>query len=423
MGNKKIQVFKFGGVSVNSAKSILNVSEILQKHSMVPLVVVVSAMGKTTNALEKILDLKINELSFETEWEEFRKFHFEIASNLFSNEKHRVFERMNHLFEVLSKALIEFPGTNYDEFYDQVIPFGELLSTSLLSEFLLTRGINCRFINATKMISTDNCFREAEVKWDTTCRNINKEVGNLSPGEIVVTQGFIAGTEGGQMTTLGREGSDFSAAIFACCLNSKRLTVWKDVPGIMNADPKLINDVVMFKELSYTEASEMTYYGAKVIHPDTIKPLAEKSISLFVKSFVNPSNPGTHVHDCKTDPKISAIIYKSNQVLLSFRFTDFRFVNEQSLIQIYDVIDKLNIHVNMMQNSAISFSICFDFNQKKVKSIILQLKNVFTIHFNTGLTLLTIKNYTESTINLYKPNEAILLEQKSRADYQAVYRE
>ncbi len=423
MGNKKIQVLKFGGASINSAVGVRNMSVILQSYSDFPIVVVVSAMGKTTNNLEEILDLKIKGKTNENKCKELKNYHIDIARNLFNNTKHKVFDEINHLFERLSQALI-IPNANYNQLYDQVIPYGELLSSQILDNFLKQEGLNSTLLHAPDVIKTDCSFREANIDWEKTCHNINSSLNSTMPGELIMTQGFIAGASKDQMTTLGREGSDYSAAIFACCLNTDRLTVWKDVPGIMNADPKLIDDVVMYKELSYKEASEMTYYGAKVIHPDTIKPLAEKNISLFVRSFVDPSNPGTHVHDCKSSPTVPAIIYKSNQVLISFGFVDFRFVNEPGFVRIFNVLDKLNIHINMMQNSAISFSICFDYDQNKVDQLIHRLKETFSIHYNTNLTLLTIKNHTKMILESYQPKpKLLLLEQKSRADYQAVFRQ
>jgi len=240
---------------------------------------------------------------------------------------------------------------------------------------------------------------------------------------VGLTQGFISGDSKGSITTLGREGSDYSASILACCLDADSLTVWKDVPGIMNGDPKRIENTIKYDELSYKEASEMTYYGAKVIHQDTIKPLSDQNITMYVRSFSSPTIPGTKIHRCEIHHQIPCIIYKENQCLISFRFNDYTYINEQNLVTIYDLVDKLMIRVNMMQNSAISISICIDYNEKKVLDIIAKLKHNFEIHYNNDLTMMTIKNYNNKAIHDYSPTSDVLLEQKTRADIQLVYRQ
>jgi len=417
-----MHIFKFGGASINTAKAVRNIFEIVCDVNLNPLVVIVSAMGKSTNALEEILNNKLAGSDYSRNLKFFEKYHHDICKELFEENDIEFYSALSKYFGLLKEALNRIDKNKYDWSYDQVVSFGELISAFIISGFLKKEGLKCFLLNAPDVIKTNSEFREAQVDWTNTSNGINFKVEKSLDYDLIMSQGFIGSDAIGNITTLGREGSDFTAAIFASSLDAESVTVWKDVPGIMSGDPKLIKDAVLIDELSYQEASEMTYYGAKVIHPKTIRPLTEKNIPLYVKNFDHPGEPGTCIHDCKTDRNLPVIIYKKDQSLFSFRFTDFNFVNEKSLIEIHNVLDQLNIKVNMMQNSAISFSVCIDHHEEKNVQLIKILREKFELHYNMGLTLITIKNYTDEALEKYKPKGHILLEQKSRANYQAVFK-
>jgi len=417
-----MQVFKFGGASVNTANAIKNMAAIVKSHLDEPLVVIVSAMGKSTNALEQILSNFRAGKPIDQLVASFEKYHKEICKNLFDSN-HEVFSELSNHISELEKALKQSKEESYDFAYDQCISFGELISTTILNFYFNEINLDSHLHHAPDLVITDRSYREAIVDWGITSENIYEALHDLSPGQVAISQGFISGDSDGHFTTLGREGSDYSASIFACSLKTTALTVWKDVPGIMNSDPEKFSSAVIYDELSYKEASEMSYYGAKVIHRDTIKPLADKNIPLYVKCFFDPQLPGTLIHDCHIVHHIPCIILKPNQCLVSFRFNDYTFINEQNIGAIFDVLDQLHIHVNMMQNSAISFSICIDNFQWKTEAIISKLGQLFQIHYNTNLILLTIKNYQQDILSEHLPASPILLEQRSRADLQMVYQD
>jgi aspartate kinase len=304
--------------------------------------------------------------------------------------------------------------------YDQVVSFGELISTVIVYHHLLDQGLPCQWIDARDYIFTDNTFREGKVHWKKTCAAIAGVKETLRENNFIITQGFIGRAENGQTITLGRDGSDFSAAIFASCLRAESVTIWKDVPGVMNADPKRLPAATVFAELPYREAAEMTYYGASVIHPKTIKPLAVHAIPLFVKNFDNPSLPGTKIHECHVDQLPPLIVFKTSQCLVSCKVTDYTFVTEEHMRQIFSILAELNIQINVMQNSAMSFSFCVDFRESKLKALISRLQPVFEVYYNTGLTLVTVKNYDEETFEFYRKKTGVLLEQSSRSTLQVL---
>ncbi|HNP18243.1 MAG TPA: aspartate kinase [Fulvivirga sp.] len=409
-------VFKFGGASIKNSEAIRNMCSIINNYSSEKLLVVVSAMGKTTNALESLLAKKRKNEPLDKDFEEIRNYHLEVCNELF-DEPDEVVNKLNSIFKELENALnLE---VDYDQHYDQVVSKGELLSSTIVSSHLKACGINATWIDSRDYIKTDDNFRAAYVDWEKS----EKLIQNLNPvlnNYIVLTQGFIGMTDQGMTTTLGREGSDYSAAIFASCLGAKSLTVWKDVPGILNADPKLIENAMLFDQLPYIEAAEMTYYGASVIHPKTIKPLANKKIPLYVRSFDHPDQPGTVIHECAKDTLASSTIIMNNQCLVSFKVIDYTFINEENLSLIFRELAGLDIKINIMQNSAISFSIVIDFRADKVEQLISTMKDHFDIRYNTGLTLVTIKNYQPLQIENYKKDKKILLEQISRNNYRAL---
>lgn len=412
-----MKVFKFGGASIQSAQAIKNICHIVSERCEQPLLIVISALGKTTNALENILGQKINDQSFQDSINKLKKAHEEIAQELFDG-KHIIFDRLNELFNELERNL-EL-NLSYNQLYDQTVSMGELISSTLVNHYFASKGLESFWLDARKYIRTNEHYREGMVNWEETEILIKKELTDILKQKIVITQGFIGGTSDGKTTTLGREGSDFSGAIFASCLEAESLTVWKDVPGILNADPKIDPKAKMYDELPYNEAAEMTFYGASVIHPKTIKPLANKNIPLKVKSFVYPEASGTIIHNCTVDNILPAFIIKSNQCLVSFKVIDYSFIDEENLSLIFKKLSEADLKINIMQNSAISFSISMDYHAEKLNSLLESLRDYFDILYNTGLELITIKNYTPSIIDKYRKNKKILLEQISRNNYRAL---
>ncbi len=409
-----MNVFKFGGASVKDSKGVKNVALILQSHRSENLVVVVSAMGKTTNALERVLDLYLSGKDYQTEFNKLRTYHDNIVIELFE-KNHSVFSVINEHWNECETKLTS--GIEGDALYDQVVSFGEIVSTKIIFHYLIEKNIQASWLDARECIATDSNFREGKVDWTKTQNRISKAF-TLSANNVTVTQGFIGRDANGLTTTLGRDGSDFSAAIFASCLSADSVTIWKDVPGIMNADPKRMKAITVFEELPFREAAEMTYYGASVIHPKTIKPLATKGIPLHVKSFDDPSLPGTLIHECHVDQIPPLFVFKDNQCLISCKVTDYAFVTEEHISKIFHALTELSIHLNVMQNSAISFSFCIDFRESKVKALIEKLREHFEVYYNTGLTLITIKNYDEETFDSFRKRPGILMEQSSRSTLQ-----
>lgn len=414
-----MKVFKFGGASVKDVRGVENVAIILHSFARIPLVVVISAMGKTTNALERILWQFRNRIDHTAELTSLKHYHASIMEGLFP-PGHPVFHMVDELFRGLESNL-SMEG-NDDEVYDQVVSYGELLSTVIVHQYLLHKKLPSQWVDARDYIFTDNTFREGKVDWERTCNAIHPLKDRLKKNSFIITQGFIGRAENGLSTTLGRDGSDFSAAIFASCLAAESVTIWKDVPGVMNADPKKLSAVTVFSELPFREAAEMTYYGASVIHPKTIKPLAIRGIPLYVKSFDDPSLPGTKIHECHVDELPPLIVFKENQCLVSCKVTDYTFITEEHLRKIFSVLTELNIQINVMQTSAISFSFCMDFRESKLKALLTALQPDFEVYYNTGLTLITIKNYDEDTFEQYRKRPGVLLEQSSRSTLQVLVR-
>jgi len=409
-----MKIFKFGGASIKSADAIKNMCSIISNHASEQLIVVVSSMGKTTNALEECLSLKISNHSFNEKISEVKKYHLLIVEELFGSD-HKFKAEVEHLFEKLEEQLSN--SYEYDKLYDQVVSFGELLSSKIVAAYLMKCQNYVTWIDARRYIKTSSSFREGLVDWQLTEELMQHDLPEMLKTSLLVTQGFIGSEVDGFTTTLGREGSDFSAAIFASSLNAKEVCVWKDVPGILNADPKLIKDAVLFDELPYHEAAEMTYYGASVIHPKTIKPLANKHIPLYVKCFDKPKASGTKIHDCILEKIPTCIIIKKDQILISFNVIDYTFINEGNLSLIFHELSEVDLKINIMQNSAISFSIVVDNQPEKIDRVLKKLKPYFEIRYNTGLQLITLKNYTLEKLDNYTKDKDILLEQISRNNY------
>ncbi|WP_113923443.1 aspartate kinase [Cognataquiflexum aquatile] len=416
----KTFVFKFGGASVKDAKSIKNLREILFNRLRNHTVIVVSAMGKTTNALEELLNLKLEDKPLYEKSAKIKNYHLEICRELFLPEN-LIFPAIENFFSQLDRILEKpLSKENYDEYYDQVVSFGELISSRIVQEYLCAEGIFCLWQDAREIISTDSDYRFAKVKWEKTAAQCQKHLMAKLERFPVITQGFIGSDDKGKTTTLGREGSDFTAAILAHSLRSQSVTIWKDVEGVLNADPKRFPDTVKFEELDYREAAELTYYGASVIHPKTIKPLANLSIPLFVKSFLNPDGSGTQIHHVDKPNTVPCIVVKDEQVLVSFRVTDFTFINESHIHQVYTEIEKLKLRVNLLQTSAISISIVIDKQLFKMEKLIAALAKDFDIRYNESLQLITVKNHNRKIMEELMSEKEVLLEQVTRTTFQIV---
>jgi len=430
----QVDVFKFGGASVNSPSGVRNVAKILKKYNNRRLVVVVSAMGKTTNALEEVLKhyLSNDAVAMVEAFTRVRDYHFNILNKLFRKKDQMVFGEMDSLFNQLRGTLRkghlnENAPKNYDFEYDRIVAFGEMFSSTIIHHWLRKSGIPSFFVDARELIRTDNSYRDARLNWELTQANIREKVKQVFENQsthvgIILTQGFIGSNSAGNTTTLGREGSDFSAAIFAFSLQSKEMVIWKDVPGVMNADPKWLKSAKKLNTLSYRETIELAYFGASVIHPKTIKPLENGDIILMVKSFKRPDLPGTMIRKMETWSIVRPIyIRKLNQVLVSISPRDFSFIVEENLSSIFNILARYRIKVNVMQNSAISFSICLDgetlvetYRTNTLSDMIAELGKDYSVLYNRNLELITIRHYNQRAINLVTKNKKVLLEQKTR---------
>ncbi len=418
-----MQVFKFGGASVKDAEGIKNLAEIVKLNFNEPLLIVISAMGKTTNALEKLTDSYFHQKDdIHEAFEEVKTYHFQILHQLFTDDKHPVFDEISNTFVEIDWIIEDQPVDTFDFIYDQIVSMGEIVSTRIVSHYLNFIGLKNQWIDARSYIQTNNTYREAKIDWAKTEHLIQKDLPQQLEKQICITQGFIGNTSENFTTTLGREGSDFTAAIFASCLNANAVTVWKDVPGILNADPKLFDDCVKFDELSYAEAIEMTYYGATVIHPKTIKPLQNKLIPLYVKPFSTPKEAGTIIKEAQIEIKTPIVIVKKNQVLVTLKTRDLSFITENHLRDIFKAFADANIKVNTMQISALSFSASFDFRKDQFEAFINAIKVDFEMRFNSDLKLVTIRHANEESIKKYIKTK-IYLEQRSRNTAQFVLKD
>lgn len=413
-----MKVFKFGGASVKNAAAVQNVAKIISAHASEPLLVVVSAIGKTTNALEEVTFNSADDRAVKIKIGEILSSHLAIIKGLLPSS-HPLIKDIPK-FEETIVSEIKASHSN-DKRYDQVVSLGEVMSSLILAQYLQHTGLNVEWIDARKYICTDNNFREGKIDWELTKSRVAKLKEQIKT-KILVTQGFIGSSPEGDTTTLGREGSDFSAAIFASCLGAESVTIWKDVPGVMSADPKRLPAAITFDELPFREAAEMTYYGASVIHPKTIKPLANLGIPLLVKNFDNVLLPGTRIHECKVDRLPPLIVFKENQCLISCHVTDYTFIDESQIGVIFNELSSRNLKVNLIQNSAISFSFCLDFKEEKVMELIGELGKHFEVYYNTGLTLITVKNYDSESFEKYRNQKGVILEQSSRSTLQVLVR-
>jgi len=414
-------VFKFGGASVKDAAGVINLSNIVKKYEGQKLLIVVSAMGKTTNALEKLTKAYINGSDDLNDiYSEIKDYHFKIAKELFESS-HPVFNEVANTFVEIDWMIEDEPHADHDFIYDQIVSIGELVSTRIVAAYLNQAGIKTKWLDVRGYIHTDNNYREGNVDWEKTKAGIGQEIPAMLEKNIIVTQGFLGGTSENFTTTLGREGSDYTASIFASCLSAESVTTWKDVPGILNADPKHFADTIKFNELTYSEAIEMTYYGASVIHPKTIKPLQNAKIPLLVKSFNDPDADGTIIKEtAETYFEKPVIILKQNQVLLSISAKDYSFISEDHLSDIFNLFALNHIKVNVMQTSALSFTVCFDLNSERFEKFLSGLNQNFKVKYNSDLTLITVRHYKLYDLKGLVEKRTILLEQVSRNTAQMV---
>lgn len=413
-------VYKFGGASVADADNIKNVARIISKTKKRPLIVVISAMGKTTNALEKLLDEARSAGDFETTCDQLQGMHQEILSDLFTYKKN--IPELNGYFATLKQNLDLLKDKPYDFAYDQVVSFGELISTRIVHAYLKEVGIDAGFWDARELIFTDNTYREGVVDWDKTNAAVQRKLAG-SEHEVVVTQGFIGSSKEGKAITLGREGSDFTAAILSFCTDAEFMSIWKDVPGILTADPKLFENVAKIDRLSYREAIEMTYYGAKVIHPKTIKPIQNKNIPLWVKSFITPSSRGTLISGEIELTYPPMIVIEPKQALIHISTRDFSFVGEEHLSRLFQVFSSHRVRVNMMRNTAISFSVCTNDLQDRIDILQKEVESDFSMVVDHHLELITIRHFTEDLVSQMKRGKILLFEERLHQTIQMVVKD
>lgn len=413
-----MKVFKFGGASVKDPSAVRNVSSILSLFEGQKLTVIVSAMGKTTNKLEEIVKASYerDRMKYVALVDDLYEFHMNILGELFQEKHFAVYNQIESVFEKLRERYNEPFPDNYSFEYDQIVSLGELMSSHIVAAFLFEQGHSAIWADARKLIRTNHQYQEGEVDWMKTEELIqNRFLPNFETSDIQVTQGFIGHTNEGFTTTLGREGSDYTAGIFAYCSNAESVTIWKDVSGMLNADPKWFDNTIKLDSISFKEAIELSYYGASVIHPKTIKPLQNKKIPLYVKSFIDPNADGTVIQESTVnDHLVPSFIFKMDQILFSFTTKDFSFIVEEHLSDIFNRLARVNAKINLMQNSALDFSIVLDRNKINPSEIIGLFKDDYTIRYNEGLELVTIRHYDDATLKRVTENKEILLEQKTR---------
>ena len=417
-----MRIFKFGGASVKDADGIKNVFSVLEKVGHEDTLLVISAMGKTTNALEVVIKNyfeKSNELH--SSLQEVKKYHYQILMDLFEDEEHDVYFAVNSLFADLEYFIRSNKSPNYNFVYDQVVSYGELISTTIVSHYFAQAGLKNNWIDVRNFIKTDNTYRDANVDWEKTQQLISKGVKKKA---LNITQGFLGSDENNFTTTLGREGSDYTAAIFAYCLNAESVTIWKDVPGVMNADPRYFENAILLNQISYREAIELAFYGATVIHPKTLQPLQRKEIPLHVKSFINPLLPGTSVAKGQDlEPQTPCYIVKRDQLLISLSSIDFSSIMEENISEIFALFHQYKMKVSLIQNSAISFSVCVEDkfgNFNDLKNI---LAKKFKVAYNENVSLYTIRHFNKEAAEMVEKGKTVLLKQISRETLQVVTKE
>jgi len=414
-----MRIFKFGGASVQDAKGVKNLVKVLNLTGVANTLIVVSAMGKTTNAIERVIDSYFNDKSrFQSDLQDVIKYHNEILIDLFDNTQHPVFARVKALFNDMKDFFSRNKSPDYNFVYDQTIGFGELISTTIISAFINEVGIQNQWLDVRDLIKTDDYYRRAHVDWDLTQQMITQTV---LKNTLYITQGFLGSDSNNFTTTLGREGSDYTAAIFGYCLNAQNVTIWKDVPGVLNADPRYFENARLLSRISYTEAIELAFYGASVIHPKTLQPLQKKEIPLSVKSFLKPESEGTTVGKGTTIlPKVPCFILKKNLILISLSSLDFSYIVEENISDIFNLLHHYKMKVDVIQNSAISFSVCVDNVYGKLESLLQHLKAKFKVTHYDNVSLYTIRHYNEAAIRQIEKDKKVLLKQLTPETVQIV---
>ena len=411
-----MKVFKFGGASVNNIERIRNLGDILRSFSEDKILIVISAMGKMTNALEKVVGAFFQERPEEALrlFQQVRDDHMEIARALLVKHFDATQIQLRDFFTEVEWLLHDKPQREFDYYYDQIVCVGELLSTAIVSAYLNESGIPNKWMDVRDLFRTDDNFRDANIDWDFTKARIKNELVPLfQENRLILTQGFIGSTDENESTTLGREGSDYSAAVFANMLDAESQTIWKDVEGVMNADPKIFPDARLIGELNYDEVIEMAYYGAQVIHPKTIKPLQNKSIPLYVKCFLDKNLPGTVIHHKQVPNLPPIIVLKENQVLIHLHTTDFSFVGEKPIASLYHLFAELKVKPNLLQSGAVNLQVCMDDRTERIEKLALQAAEIFDVSIEKGLTLLTIRHYDDSTLAKLVAGRNIVLRQQT----------
>ena len=410
-----MKIFKFGGASVKDADSVKNVLRVLSIQGFERCLIVVSAMGKTTNALERVVEFYFNKSDYQQEIAKIKEEHIQIAKGLF-DENHHVFSEIKLFFDDIESFLRRNKSPNYNFVYDQVVTCGEMISSKILSVYLSDNEIGNQWLDARDFIKTDTNYREGVVNWEDTEKNISQ----LDKAKTYVTQGFIGSDENNFTVSLGREGSDYSAAIFAYCLDAKDMTIWKDVPGVMTGDPRKFENVELLSNISYEEAIEMAYYGASVIHPKTLQPLKQKSIPFFVKSFISPEKAGTKIGISTENQLLESYILKENQVLMRIATRDFSFIAEDHISFIFRELAKRNIKVSLMQNSAISLALCLEDKFNNVDELEAELEQDFNTEIVKKVSLFTIRNARLENLDKLYEGKNVLLEQITKTTVQMI---
>ncbi len=420
-----MKVFKFGGASINTVERIQNAGNILSSFKGEKILVIISAMGKTTNALEKVTDAFFEGRQADALklFEQVKESHLNILRYLVTKNWQEAENRLKDFFTEVEWLLHDKPVREYDYYYDQVVCSGELLSTSLVSDYLNEAGIKNKWIDVRDIVRTDDNFRDASINWNYTGQKVKTDIEPLfADFDIIITQGFIGSTDENESTTLGREGSDFSAAIFANILNAESQTIWKDVEGVMNADPKEFPEAQVLEELSYREVVEMAYYGAQVIHPKTIKPLENKNIPLHVRCFLKPELKGTIISNKPVHNLPPVIVLKKNQVLMQLNSKDFSFVEEKPIAQLHEMFSSIKIRPNLSQNGAVSLLCCLDDKTEKIEKLALAASEIFDVQLEKNLTLLTIRHYTREKYDELTKGKVVLLTQRTTETVQVLMR-
>lgn len=417
-----MRVFKFGGASVRDAENVKNVCDVLRKVGYEDSLIIASAMGKTTNALEVVVHNYFqNRFDLAESVDVVKDYHYNIVRELFPNENHAIYASLQELFEEITYFLLNNKSPNYNFVYDQIVSYGEIISTTILHYYLSESGIENNWLDSRNLIKTDTIYRDANVNWDVTIELIK---ANICTKQLFVVQGFIGSDSNGFSTTLGREGSDYSAAIFAYALDAESVTIWKDVPGVLNADPRYFEETTLLQHISYAEAIELAFYGASVIHPKTLQPLRQKEIPLYVKSFLNPLLEGTNVSKgAPLTPHVPCFIVKKNQLLISLSSKDFSFIMEQNISDIFKLFGEYNIKVNVIQNSAISFSVCVEDKFNHFEDVRLILSDKFKIIYNENVSLYTIRHFDDDSAQKILGDKTLMLKQVNRETMQIVTKE